>query len=245
MAYSTETVSDFSVRAVDLIIPARNEEECIGAVLDGLCRDKLRRVIVVDNGSTDRTAIIARERGAEVIRCDREGYGNASLAALAEIPVQDSVVAWMVADGSDDPEDVERVAAPVARGDVDLCLGTRTRVEPGAMTATQKYGSAFAAAVLTARFGVETTDLGPLRAIRRDKLDQLAMRDATWGWTIEMQVKALRAGLSVREVEVAWRNRRGGAPKVSGTLRGTIGASKKILSWMTAAALGPRFDPTR
>jgi glycosyltransferase involved in cell wall biosynthesis len=232
-------------RPVDLIIPARNEEECIAGVLDELPREALRRVIVVDNGSTDRTAERALSCGAEVIRCDREGYGNASLAALATIPVADSVVLWMVADGSDDPADLAAVAGPVARAEVDLCVGTRTRAEPGAMTATQRYGSAFAAAALTARFGVKTTDLGPFRAIRRDAIEALGMRDTTWGWTIEMQLKALREGLSVREVEVGWRHRRGGAPKVAGTLRGTLGASKKILSWMTAAALGPRFDPVR
>lgn len=231
------------MRAIDLIIPARNEEECIGSVLDELPRDRLRRIIVVDNGSADRTAQIARDRGAEVVPCAREGYGNASLAALATIPVADSVVLWMVADGSDDAREIDRVALPVARGEADLCIGRRTRVEPGAMSATQRYGSAFAALILRTRFQTDTRDLGPFRAIRRDRLEALAMRDPTWGWTIEMQVKALRAGLSIREVDVAWRNRRAGTQKVSGTLRGTIGASRKILSWMTAAALGPRFDP--
>ena len=229
---------------MDLIIPARDEAETIGAVLDELPRQRLRRVIVVDNGSSDGTGEIARAYGAEVLRCDALGYGNASLAALATIPIAPSVVLWMVADGSDDPADLALVTGPVARGEVDLCIGTRTRIEPGAMTATQQYGSAFAAWALSARFGLRTTDLGPFRAVRREALEALSMRDQTWGWTIEMQVKALREGLAIREVPVAWRSRRGGQPKVSGTLRGTIGASRKILAWMAGAALGPRFDPT-
>lgn len=232
-------------RAVDLIIPARNEEECIERVLDELPRGRFRRTIVVDNGSADRTAERARAMGVEVVRCELEGYGNASLAALATIPVSDSVVLWMVADGSDDPSDIDAVVGPVERGEADLCIGARTRAHTGSMTATQRYGSAFAAAVLSARFRSRVRDLGPFRAVRRDVLESLAMRDTTWGWTIEMQVKAMRAGLTIREVDVGWRARLAGTPKVAGTLRGTLGASKKILSWMAAATLGPRFDPVR
>jgi glycosyltransferase involved in cell wall biosynthesis len=232
-------------RPIDLIIPARNEEECIESVLAELPRGRFRRTIVVDNGSVDRTAERARAMGAEVVRCELEGYGNASLAALATIAVSDSVVLWMVADGSDDPADIDAVVGPVERGEAALCIGARTRAHAGAMTATQRYGSAFAAAVLSARFGTRVRDLGPFRAIRRDVLESLSMRDTTWGWTIEMQVKALRAGLSIREVDVAWRSRLAGTPKVAGTLRGTLGASKKILSWMAAATLGPSFDPVR
>ncbi len=235
------------LRPVDVIIPARDEAETIGGVLDEIPRALVRRIVVVDNGSRDRTGEIARARGVDVVRCDREGYGNASLAALAHLPVDDSVVLWLVADGSDDPAELARVSGPVARGEVDLCIGARSRdtIDPGAMTPTQRYGTAFAVGVLSARFRVRVTDLGPFRAIRRDALERLAMRDTTWGWTIEMQVKALRAGLSVREVPVRWRPRRGGAPKVSGTLRGTLGASRKILAWMAAALVGPALDPVR
>ncbi len=234
-------------RPIDVIIPARDEAESIGSVLDELPRALVRRVLVVDNGSRDGTGDIARARGAEVVRCDREGYGSASLAALACLPVDDSVVVWLVADGSDDPSELARVTEPVVRGEADLSIGARSRdtIDPGAMTATQRYGTAFASRVLSARFRTRVTDLGPFRAIRRDVLERLAMRDATWGWTIEMQVKALRAGLIVREVPVRWRPRRAGAPKVSGTLRGTLGASRKILAWMAAAVLGPALDPVR
>jgi glycosyltransferase involved in cell wall biosynthesis len=232
---------------IDVIIPALDEQSTIGGVLDEINREHVRRVIVADNGSRDDTVQVARAHGAEIATAAHRGYGHASLAALAMIAVQDSVVLWLVADGSDDPSELLTVAGPVARGEVDLCVGSRMlgTVEHGAMTAMQRHGSAFAAAVIAARFGVPTTDLGPYRAIHRVALERLDMRDTTWGWTIEMQVKAARAGLRSKEVAVSWRHRKGGQPKVAGTLRGTLGASHKIGSWMLAAVLGPALDPVR
>jgi hypothetical protein len=155
------------------------------------------------------------------------------------------VVVFLVADGSDDPADLPAVLAPILEGRADLVIGSRTRgrVEPGAMTRFQRAGSLFAAAVLTARYGQVTTDLGPFRAIRRDALEALGMRDRTYGWTIEMQIKAARKGLRVVEVPVGWRHRQGGSPKVAGTLRGALGATRKILSWLRGAVLGEAFDP--
>lgn len=231
---------------VDVIIPALDEESTVGWVIDAIPKNAVRRIIVADNGSRDRTALVAREHGAEVVHTPHKGYGHASLAALATIPVQDSVVLWLVADGSDNPSEIPVVAGPVARGEVDLCMGSRVlgEVQPGAMTAMQKYGSAFAAAVITARFAVRTTDLGPFRAIHRRCLEQMNMQDKTWGWTIEMQVKAARMGLRCKEVPVQWGHRLGGKPKVAGTLKGTLGASRKIGSWMLGAVFGSRFDPT-
>ncbi len=230
---------------IDVIIPALDEERTIGAVIDEIPRGFVRRIIVADNGSRDQTAQIALAHGAEVVHTPNKGYGYASLAALEAIEVGDSVVVWLVGDGSDDPRQLPTVAGPVARGEVELCLGSRVlgTVEPGAMTGMQKYGSAFAAAVITARFAVRTTDLGPFRAIHRRAIERLEMRDKTWGWTIEMQVKAARMGMRTREVPVAWRQRRGGQPKVAGTLKGTLGASRKIGAWMLAALLGAGFDP--
>lgn len=229
---------------VDVIIPARDEAATVGDVVRALARESVRRVVVADNGSADGTADVARAAGATVVHAPVAGYGHACLAALASLP-RDGVVAFLVADGSDDPAELGRVVAPLHEGRADLVIGSRTRgvIEPGAMPPWQRGGSLFAAAVLTLRYGALVTDLGPYRAIRREALDALAMRDRTYGWTLEMQIKAARAGLRVVEVPVSWRRRRGGAPKVAGTLRGTLGATKKILAWLDGAVRGPDHDP--
>ncbi len=229
---------------VDVIIPARDEAETIGAVVRGVPRAWVRSVVVVDNGSRDGTADRARAAGASVVVCPVAGYGRACLAALATLPPE-GIVAFMVADGSDDPRELPRLVDPIAAGEADLVIGSRALgyVEPGAMPPWQSVGSRVAAAGISLRFGQRVTDLGPFRAIRREALDRLAMRDPTYGWTLEMQIKAARAGLRVREVPVAWRLRRGGEPKVSGTVRGTLGASRMILAWLVGAFRGPAHDP--
>ncbi|TAK30212.1 MAG: glycosyltransferase family 2 protein [Myxococcaceae bacterium] len=240
-----------SASAVDVLIPARDEACTIGAVVRGVPRAIVRRVIVIDNGSRDDTAGRARDAGAVVVAAPAAGYGNACLAALAwmraDDPDDDPVLAFMVGDGSDDPRDIPRVTDPVLAGHADLVIGSRARglIEPGAMPPWQRAGSLFAAAVLTARFGATVTDLGPFRAIRKSALDALGMRDPTYGWTLEMQIKAARAGLRITEVPVAWRRRRGGTPKVAGTLRGTLGATRMILAWLNGAVRGPDHDPVR
>lgn len=231
---------------VDVIIPARDEAETVACVIEEIPRALVRSVIVADNGSHDDTGAQALAAGARVVREERAGYGWACLAALGALPDEGDVVAFMVADGSDDPTELSRLLAPIAEGRADLVVGSRTRgaIEPGSMPPWQRAGSLFAAGMLTLRYGRLVTDLGPFRAIRRDALRSLGMRDRTYGWTIEMQVKAARAGLRVEEVPVTWRNRRGGEPKVSGTLRGTLGAARLILGWTRGAWLGPAFDPT-
>lgn len=237
--------------AVDVLIPARDEAATIAAVVRAIPRSLARRVIVIDNGSRDGTAARALDAGAVVVDAPSAGYGNACLAALSWLreddPGHDPVLAFMVADGSDDPRELPRLTAPLLEGRADLVIGSRTRgyVEPGAMPPWQRGGSLLAAAVLTARFGATVTDLGPFRAIRRSTLDALGMRDRTYGWTLEMQIKAARHGLRVLEAPVAWRRRRGGAPKVAGTLRGTLGASRAILAWLDGAVRGPDHDPVR
>lgn len=230
---------------VDVIIPARDEAATLADVVRQVPAGLVRHVVVADNGSRDDTAARARAAGARVVYEPSPGYGAACLAALASLPDDGDAVAFLVADGSDDPTELPRVLAPLAEGSADLVVGSRFlgAIEPGAMPAFQRAGNAVATAGLTLRFGRRVTDLGPFRAIRRDALRALAMRDRTWGWTLEMQVKAARAGLRVVEVPVSWRNRRGGAPKIGGTLRGSLAASRVILSWLRGAMLGPRFDP--
>ncbi len=248
MSDATEAHTDRRARAprvVDVIIPARDEAVTIADVVRAIPRPLVTRVTVADNGSTDGTGDRAREAGALVVREDRPGYGNACLAAIGSLPPDADVLVFLVADGSDDPAEIPAVIAPIVEGRADLVIGSRLRgaVEPGAMTRFQRAGSLFAAAVLTVRYGTVTTDLGPFRAIRREPLGALGMRDRTYGWTLEMQVKAARAGLRVVEVPVSWRHRRGGQPKVTGTLRGTLGATRMILAWLRGAVLGPGHDP--
>jgi glycosyltransferase involved in cell wall biosynthesis len=228
---------------VDVIIPARDEAATVGAVVRAVpCW--VRAVVVADNGSRDETARVARDAGARVVQVATAGYGHACLAALASLE-GDPVVAFLVADGSDDPRELARVVDPVREGRADLVVGSRARgfVEPGAMPPWQTAGNAVASLGLTLRFGQRVSDVGPFRAMRRSALLALGLRDMRYGWTLEMQIKAARAGLRVREVPVAWRRRRGGAPKVGGTLAGTLGASATMLRWLRAAYLGPDHDP--
>jgi glycosyltransferase involved in cell wall biosynthesis len=230
---------------VDVIIPARDEEQALPAVLAAIPRSLVRHVVVADNASRDRTGDVARSHGALVVREMSPGYGSACLAALAALPHDGDVVVFMVADGSDDPSELPRVLQPLQDNLADLVIGSRTLgvVEPGAMPAFQRIGNAVACAGLRVRFGGNPTDLGPFRAIRRTTLRELGMQDRTWGWTIEMQVKAARQHVRVTEVPVSWRNRRAGEPKIGGTLRGSLAASKVILSWLRGAMFGPMFDP--
>lgn len=229
-----------------LVIPARDECESVGAVV----REALgyvSRVIVVDNGSKDETDGVARAAGATVLHCERMGYGAACETAVEFLSETntDPVVVFMVADGSDDPREIESVVRLVREGRAELVVGSRTRgrISPGAMTAVQRAGSLFAAGVLSLRFGERVTDLGPFRAARVSTLVKLGLKDRTYGWTIEMQVKAFRAGLRVTEVPVSWRNRTAGEQKVTGTLKGSLGATVKILAWLIGAVGGEKYDP--
>lgn len=232
------------VYPVDVIIPARDECETIAGVVREIPRAWVRSVTVVDNGSRDGTAEVARRAGAQVVHEPLAGYGRACLRALEALP-RDGVVVFLVADGSDDPRELPRVVDPVLEGRADLVIGSRFQgwVAPGAMPPWQSMGSRVAALGLRLRFGQSVSDLGPFRAISRPALDGLAMRDPTYGWTLEMQIKAARQGLRVREVPVAWRQRRGGSPKVAGTLKGTLGASAMISRWLYGAFRGPEHDP--
>jgi glycosyltransferase involved in cell wall biosynthesis len=216
---------------VALIIPALNEEQAIGATLDALAGQALAQIIVVDNGSSDRTGEVARTRGAQVVLEPRRGYGQACLAGIAALELGTGIVVFMDADGSDDPAELGRLVAPLVRGEADFVIGSRLLGEREAesLAPQQRFGNRLAALLLRALYGAPYTDLGPFRAIRRDALARLAMRDTNFGWTAEMQIKARRQGLRVLEIPVRHRRRRGGKSKISGSLRGSFLAGAKII----------------
>jgi glycosyltransferase involved in cell wall biosynthesis len=226
---------------VAFIIPALNEEAALAPMLDGLraaldaaaCVDA--DIVVVDNGSSDATAVVARMHGARVISEPRRGYGQACLAGMAALSRDVEIVVFLDADGSDDPEDLVRLLTPVREGEADMVLGSRTAAarESGAFTPQQAFGNWLATGLMRVFFGARYTDLGPFRAIRRKALERLRMRDTNFGWTIEMQIKAHRFGLRVVEIPVNYRTRIAGESKISGNFGGTVRAGWKIL-WTIA-----------
>lgn len=224
---------------VDVVIPALDEEEALPHVLAEIPRSLVRRVIVADNGSRDRTAEVARAAGAEVVREPRRGYGAACLRALAHLASDPpDVVAFLDGDHSDHPAELSLVLAPLRRGRADLVVGSRVlgRAERGSLTPQQRVGNAIACSALKILYDVRYTDLGPFRAIRWDTLRGLELSDRDYGWTVEMQIRAAKQRVPYAEVPVSYRRRKG-VSKVSGTIRGTLGASRKIL-WTLARHLG-------
>ncbi len=215
---------------VVLIIPALNEEKSIGSVLNAVPRQLVSEVIVVDNGSTDRTADVARHCGARVVSQPDRGYGAACLAGIAEGADDCEIVAFVDADFSDFPEDLEKLLEPLFENKADMVVGTRTKTAESrmALTPQQRYGNLLATTLVRAFFGYPYSDLGPFRAVRRDELDRLGMTDRNYGWTIEMQIKAVRQKLRIAEVPVRYRIRIGRS-KISGTVKGTILAGAKII----------------
>jgi glycosyltransferase involved in cell wall biosynthesis len=237
-------VLDFLPVRVAVIIPALDEEAALGATLAELAalRPALppMDIVVVDNGSRDRTAEVARAAGARVVSEPRRGYGSACLAGIAALGDGAELVAFCDADGASDPAELPALLDPLVAGEADLAIGARARdrTEPGAMTPQQRFGNWLAARLLRLLYGIRATDLGPFRAIRREALERLGMRDTGFGWTIEMQIRAGRAALRVREVPVRFRRRRAGRSKISGTVRGTIGAGAKIIWTILRYRLG-------
>ncbi|HYJ31836.1 MAG TPA: glycosyltransferase family 2 protein [Candidatus Binatia bacterium] len=230
---------------VDAVIPALDEEASIGGVLLSLPPGLVRRVVVCDNGSRDRTAEEARTRGALVVREERRGYGSACLRALDALRSDPpDTVLFLDADGSDDPSEAPALIEPIASGRADIVIGSRTlgRREPGALTPQARFGNWLATGLIRLFYGARWTDLGPFRAVRWEALQALGMRDPDFGWTVEMQVKAARAGLRGLEVPVRYR-RRIGRSKISGTVSGAVRAGMKILATIAADLL--RRGPVR
>ncbi len=214
-----------------MVIPALDEERSIGRVLGDIPGPFRSRMIVVDNGSVDGTAEAARAAGARVLREPRRGYGAACLRALGELAADPpEVVVFLDGDYSDHPEEMDRVAGPVQAGEADLVVGSRSlgRRERGALAPQARFGNALATGLIRLLYGVRFTDLGPFRAVSWPALERMAMADRDYGWTVEMQVKAAKLGLRCREVPVSYRKRIG-TSKVTGTVRGTVGAGTKIL----------------
>ena len=222
---------------VALVIPTLDEEEAIGGVIAAVPPGAVDDIIVVDSGSTDRTVERARAAGARVVSLRERGYGRACRAG-AEAAADCDVIVFLDGDGSDCPELIPLLVEPIAEGHFDFVIGSRSRGERerGSMAAHQLFAGWLIGGAMRLLYGVHYTDMCPFRAIRRNALMRLPMREDTYGWNLEMQMRAARAGLRILEVPVAHRRRAGGTSKVSGNLRGTIMASWRILATFTRIA---------
>jgi glycosyltransferase involved in cell wall biosynthesis len=222
-------------RQAALIVPALNEAPVIARTLASVPPGLFALVIVSDNGSLDGTAEAARLAGAVVVSQPERGYGAACLAAIAALPREIEAVVFMQADASEDPAEAAQLLAPLFDGRADLVLGSRVlgRADAGALLAHQRFGNWLATTLIHLIYGHRYSDLGPFRAIRVDALRRLHMRDRNYGWTVEMQIKALRHGLRVMEIPVRYGVRAGGENKVSGNAWASVKAGVKIL-WVVA-----------
>lgn len=226
---------------VAVVIPTLNEEDPIGAVVGAIPRDAVDEIIVADSGSTDRTVERARAAGARVVMERQRGYGRAC-AAGARAARDCDILVFLDGDGSDQPELMPRLIAPIADGTHDFVIGSRTRGErePGSMNALQTLAGYVAGALTRLLYGVAYTDMCAFRAIRRASLDRLGMREMTYGWNLEMQMRAARVGLRILEVPVGHRRRTGGTSKVSGTVTGTLKAGLRIAATFARVAFERR-----
>jgi glycosyltransferase involved in cell wall biosynthesis len=229
---------------ISVIIAALNEEAAIAGVIDSVPKDLVDEIVVVDNGSRDRTAEVAATAGARVVRETIPGYGRAFRAGLRAISPQCEIVVFLDGDGSDCPEMMDQLVGPISNGTADFVIGSRTQGtrERGSMNFHQViagYGVGF---VLRLLYGVRSTDMGPFRAIRRDTLESLGLREETYGWPLEMQMRAAQAGVRTLEVPVDYRRRAGGHSKIAGSVRGSVLAATRILITLARLAIYQRKD---
>ncbi len=236
---------------VGVIIPALNEEASLPRVLEAIPAGLVEQILVVDNGSTDRTAEVAEVHGASVIREPRRGYGVACLAGIARMREHPpDIVVFLDGDFSDHPEEIESLLVPIREAGCDLVIGSRVlgSAEPGALLPQARAGNRLAVFLLRVLYGARYTDLGPFRAVRFGRLLELGMKDRAYGWTVEMQARAALAGWKTTEVPVSYR-RRIGRSKITGTMRGTVKAGIAILRTLVrlrlAASLRPESLPVR
>jgi glycosyltransferase involved in cell wall biosynthesis len=228
---------------VALVIPTLDEEAAIGGVIAAVPPDAVDRIVVVDSSSSDRTVEHAKAAGAQVISLAQRGYGRACRVG-AEAATDCDIIVFLDGDGSDCPELIPTLVAPLVERRYDFVIGSRARGtrEPGSMTPHQLIAGRVLGAAMRLLYGVGYTDMGPFRAIRRDTLMRLRMREETYGWNLEMQMRAARAGLRILELPVAHRRRAGGRSKVSGNLRGTLRATWRIVAVFLRIAAERRRD---
>jgi len=217
---------------VAVVVPALNEAQSIGALVRSMPWHLIKECIVVDNGSTDETARVAADAGARVVVEPRRGYGQACMTGAASVAPATSIIVFMDGDGSDVPAELPWLIDPIVAGQQDFVIGSRLRGEreEGSMTFSQIFASRLFGLLLRVMYGVRHTDMGPFRAITRSGLERLRMQERTYGWNLEMQMRAMQEKLRVLEVPTSCRRRTGGVSKVSGSLGASIKAASRILS---------------
>lgn len=232
---------------VSVVIPCLDEEEAIANVVREVLLQGVDEIIVVDNGSRDTTAVCAREAGARVISEPRRGYGRACASGVHEIREDAEIVCFLDGDGSDVPAFLRSIVSPLARGEADFVMGSRLRGkrETGSMTLQQIVAGRIAGVLMRLVQGVRATDMSPFRAMRINDLRTLGMREMTYGWNLEMQMRAAAAGMRILEVPVDHRCRRGGVSKVSGNLVAGANAAWKITTTFVKLAMTLRSETSR